>query len=290
MCDIVTNQWYVNFDIISPLKSLPNILSITESTINDSRYHWDSELHGNYKNDENSIFQFTLSGCGAFDDGERIHELPPGTGFLTNLNNTQYRYFYPENSKEKQRVLWCNIRSPHALKMIEEINTRYGYIFQLPRTSGIIKKLLDFEFLGLSYSTMLASENAKLASELFYELIWSKERESKGNSDEILIEKALQVINENENRLYNAGEIADNLNISREHFSRVFKKQLGISPYHYIISSKIELAKVKLRNTSQPIKYISHSSGFTSPVQFTKLFKQRTGVTPANYRKIYRIK
>ncbi|MBF9015198.1 MULTISPECIES: AraC family transcriptional regulator [unclassified Oceanispirochaeta] len=288
MCDIVTHNWGVDFNIISPMENLPRILNIHESTINDSRYQWSSEEHGQYKSEETSIFQFTLSGCGAFDDGDNVHRLPSGTAFLTNTMDKHYRYYYPESLTERQVVLWCNFQSSYSMKMVEEINSRFGYIFHLPETTGIIKKLLDLKSLQESYSTMLASENAKLASELLYELIWSKEKENTGNIETVLIEKALQIINTNSNRLYNAGELADKLSISREHLSRVFKRQLGISPYRYIISSKIEMAKMKLRNTSIPAKSISHELGFTSPVQFTNMFKKDSGITPGNYRKIYR--
>lgn len=111
-----------------------------------------------------------------------------------------------------------------------------------------------------------------------------------GNAEEILIERALRVLHTNEDVFFNAGELADKLSISREHFSRVFKKQLGISPYRFIINKKIDQSKLKLRNTSLPIKAISADLGFTSAVQYSTLFKKYTGVTPGRYRNIYRIK
>lgn len=172
--------------------------------------------------------------------------------------------------------------------MTEEITSRFGNIFSLPTSSGIIKKLLDFKNTEESYMTMLASENTKLASELLYSLIWSREKEHLGNIETGLIERALKIINTETNRLYNAGEIADKLSVSREHLSRVFKRQLGMSPYRYILTCKTDLAKMWLRNTSAAAVSISRKLGFTSPVQFAKIFKMQTGVTPGNYRKIFR--
>jgi len=288
MCDIVTHNWGVNFNIISPMENLPRILNIHESTINDSRYQWSSEEHGQNHDKETSIFQYTLSGCGAFDDGKNVHRLPSGSAFLINTMDRRYRYFYPEHFTDKQVVLWCKLQSTYSINMTEEINTRFGYIFHLPVTTGIIRKLLDLKNMQETYSTMLASENARLATELLYELIWSKEREDIGNTETVLAKKALQIINANPGCLYSVGVLADKISISREHLSRIFKKQLGSSPYHYIITNKIEMAKMKLRNTSITAKSISEELGFTSPVQFTNVFKKNVGISPGNYRKIHR--
>jgi len=287
MCDVVTHNWGVNFNIIGSMENLPRILNIHESTINDARYQWDSRRHSQIASMDSSIFQINLSGSGAFDDGERIHTLTPGTGFLINSGNPDYRYFHPEGSAETQRVLWCNLQSSYSTKLIGEINSRFGYIFTLPLDSGVVKKMMDYRNSGISYSTILASENAALAVELLHSLIWSREKESAGSAEEILVKKALEIINGNEGVLFNSGELAEKLEVSREHLSRVFSRQLRISPYRYIVSSKIELSKIRLRYSTASVKSIAAALGFTSQVQFTELFRKHEGISPGRYRKVY---
>lgn len=274
--------------MIAPLDNLPRILNIHESTINDSRYRWNAELHGPLRHQNRSVFQYTLAGRGAFDDGKEVHSLTEGTGFLTNINDDNYRYYQPEDSREGQRVLWCNLQSVHTMKMTAEINRKFGYIFRLHTSSGIIQRLRSFNRPGISHMTMTASENARLASELLYDLIWSREAENRAKCEELLLEKALGIINTHGEILFSAGDLAERLSVSREHLSRVFKDQLGTGPYRYMVLGKMEAAKIHLRNTSTPINRISDSLGFTSPVQFSSLFKKFTGVSPRDYRKIYR--
>lgn len=288
MCDIVSELWSVNFEVTSPLKSLPRILSLHESAIRDSRYRWNASLHQSHQAKNQTLFQFTLRGCGAFDDGKEVHPLPPGTGFLTNLHDRRYRYFYPEEGEGELIVLWCMFDSPATRELTEEINRRYGYLFELAAESRIISTLRKLGSTGRSHMTMTATENAQLASEVLYTLIWSKERQRSVKSEEALITRALALLEKGQGVLYNAGELADALEVSREHLGRVFTSQLGISPYRYIILGKVERAKTILKGTSTPIGQIAYELGFSSPLHFSQLFKKHTGISPRDYRRTYR--
>ena len=64
--------------------------------------------------------------------------------------------------------------------------------------------------------------------------------------------------------------LAQLLDISQFHFSRLFKQSLGSSPYQYLIHQRIERAKLLLKQTDQSIVDIAFDCGFNSHSHLSK--------------------
>ena len=78
--------------------------------------------------------------------------------------------------------------------------------------------------------------------------------------------------------------LAQLLDMSQFHFSRLFKQSMGSSPYQYLIRQRVERAKSLLRNTDRPIVDIALDCGFNSHSHLSKQFRQVTGMTPKAFR------
>ena len=79
-------------------------------------------------------------------------------------------------------------------------------------------------------------------------------------------------------------QLADLLDISQFHFSRLFKQSIGVSPHQYLIQQRVERAKQLLKKTKQSIVEIALDCGFNSHSHLSKQFRQLTGMTPKAYR------
>ncbi len=79
-------------------------------------------------------------------------------------------------------------------------------------------------------------------------------------------------------------ELARNAGYSKYHFCRLFKQEMGLSPWQFVIERKIECARELLLSSMLSIKEISSKLGFNNPDYFAKIFARRTGVTPHIYR------
>lgn len=77
---------------------------------------------------------------------------------------------------------------------------------------------------------------------------------------------------------------AEKLNLSANYFGDLVKKETGTSASEYIQSCIIDLAKEKIFDHSQSISEIAYAMGYKYPQHFTRLFKQRVGVSPLEYR------
>lgn len=78
--------------------------------------------------------------------------------------------------------------------------------------------------------------------------------------------------------------LAQLLDMSQFHFSRLFKQSIGLSPYQYLIQQRIERAKRLLKQTDHSIVEIALACGFNSHSHLSKQFRQVTGITPKMYR------
>jgi AraC family transcriptional activator of pobA len=79
---------------------------------------------------------------------------------------------------------------------------------------------------------------------------------------------------------------ADELNLSANYFGDLVKKETGKSAQEYIQSKVIDTAKEKIFDTTKSLSEVAYDLGFKYPQHFTRLFKQRVGQTPQEYRMV----
>lgn len=80
--------------------------------------------------------------------------------------------------------------------------------------------------------------------------------------------------------------LADNVHLSASYLSDLLKKETGMNAQDQIHYYLIEEAKNILLNTDNSVSEIAFSLGFEYPQYFSKLFKQKTGHTPIEYRNL----
>jgi AraC-like DNA-binding protein len=78
--------------------------------------------------------------------------------------------------------------------------------------------------------------------------------------------------------------LADQVHLSANYLSDLLKKETGMNTQDHIHYYLIEEAKNVLLNTDCSVGEIAYSLGFEYPQYFSKLFKQKTGQTPVEYR------
>jgi len=79
---------------------------------------------------------------------------------------------------------------------------------------------------------------------------------------------------------------AEHLNLSPNYLSDLLKKETGCRAIDHIHAFIIEKAKTVLLNSENTVNEIAYDLGFEYPQYFGKLFKSKTGVSPAEYRNL----
>jgi AraC family transcriptional regulator len=80
-------------------------------------------------------------------------------------------------------------------------------------------------------------------------------------------------------------DLAEFSGYTPDHFSRLFKRCFGQSPYQYVLARRVERAKAMLRDRSESLSEIAVACGFSTQAHLCSAFKRRTGSTPGSYRR-----
>jgi len=80
--------------------------------------------------------------------------------------------------------------------------------------------------------------------------------------------------------------LAENVNLSANYLSDLLKKETGKNTKDHINDYVVNKAKTILLNSEANVSEIAYDLGFNYPHYFSRLFKQKTGITPAKYREL----
>lgn len=85
---------------------------------------------------------------------------------------------------------------------------------------------------------------------------------------------------------YPIAELASRCCVSESRLYHIFREGLGSTPVRYRNEIRIERAAHLLRSTNAPIDEVGEKVGFNSLTYFRETFKQYTGLTPGDYRRV----
>lgn len=275
--------WEVQFQVYDRMESFPMPGELVEEIQKTPNYRIDELNRPSHRGGQLSC---TLKGRGIFRDGEknREYELTPGTAFFSLHGFNDISYFYPPEEKEPWVTLWISFFGSASEKMMNEIISRHGYIFNLPLDTGIIKTLRLYRNYDRTVHPLTSSSGAKMVMDIFTTLTEKGEDIDPHPHSNDLIRQVRQYILENTGVDYGVSDVAQALNISREHLSRVFSKKMEINLIEYIRKHKIRRACHLLRETRLSCCDIGSKIGYNNSASFNRVFKTVTGLTPKQFR------
>jgi AraC-like DNA-binding protein len=80
-------------------------------------------------------------------------------------------------------------------------------------------------------------------------------------------------------------EVARECRLSVSHFSRAFRRSIGVAPHNWLLKRRVEVAKEKLRNTRLSLSDVALACGFADQSHLTRVFTGMIGVSPGAWRR-----
>lgn len=80
------------------------------------------------------------------------------------------------------------------------------------------------------------------------------------------------------------GDLAKTVNISTRQLERLFRRYLSATPKKYYMDMRLQRAQHLLLQTSMSVTEVSVACGFNAPSHFSRLFRQRYGMSPHKLR------
>ena len=121
--------------------------------------------------------------------------------------------------------------------------------------------------------------------------LWSEIHTRKENKQQILLEKVIQYISDHfADQNLSVELIAETFSMSSLYLERIFKNYTQKNMSDYINELRVEYAKKQLVLTDKKITDIWPECGFSTKSNFYLVFKNRTSLTPSEYRQNHKIK
>lgn len=231
---------------------------------------------------------YTLSGHGVFISGKiktfsrrgDIHLYAPGHYQKYKTFGKTWKFFWAHFHPRENWSRWLNLPS----SVIEGLLTLHIHRNTIKeRVEKAMRQIIVRDHLPIhhkKYLTLNALEEA---------LLWISEVNPnlRDISRDERVEKALEIISISFTQKHTVESLAREVSLSPSRFAHLFKEQTGQSVIDTLIAYRLAEAAKLLEFTSSSIKSISDQTGFQNPYYFSRLFSQKYGLPPRNYRKIH---
>lgn len=94
-----------------------------------------------------------------------------------------------------------------------------------------------------------------------------------------LVKQAIAYLHQNYTRSISRWEIAEAVGVSEDYLSRVFNRELIISPWDYLNRYRVIQSKHLLLHTTDTVGIIAHQVGFRDQAYFSCVFHKVTGIS-----------
>ncbi|WP_321384047.1 helix-turn-helix domain-containing protein [uncultured Enterococcus sp.] len=196
-------------------------------------------------------------------------------------------------------ILFLDILIPEkdGLSVLEEIRTF------LPDSKAVIlsafsdfsyaQKAIDLNVSKYMLKPVKPREITAILHRLMGEIADSKKQAAPEAEREIVaiteiqgfIKEALHFIQENYKEKITLQKVSAHVYMNPQYFSRVFKREVGLSYTDYVNNLRIDYACKLLETSDYPSYRISSECGFNDPSYFNRVFYRQMSTTPNKYRK-----
>jgi two-component system response regulator YesN len=163
---------------------------------------------------------------------------------------------------KKARVSLLRILSGKMLELMPDLEAD-------PNLRPQFSDVSDFDQI-LNYFIMLAE-------------FWMQKRSQP--ESKFILQKVCSYLSENYMNNISVGDMAKYASLSPSHFRYLFKQHTGTTFVNYLNGLRIDKAKVLLLEDDLKIYEVCEMTGFVSQPYFNRMFKEKTDMTPAEYRK-----
>lgn len=184
-------------------------------------------------------------------------------------------------------IYWFHLRGRHVMSFIHELTEKplefsLGFYVKFIELFEQCYSILTSKPFSLPHHIQVSQTMRYLLSTLRLTTIHPQQIDKR----EYYLDEAIQYMTEHLDSTISLSELAEYLNLSKQHIIHVFKQETGFSPIDYFRRLKMQRACQMLDLTNMSIKEISYSLGMNDQYYFSRSFKDIMGCSPTEYRKI----
>lgn len=221
-----------------------------------------------------------LTGALSFQTRRSRGVARPGSVLLLDCNEP---HFYA--ALGKCSFTFVHFSGAQSRELFEEIQRKGGSLIRVPDPSAM------HEAIGEMLSGMRENRriNEAHTSSMIYSMLMTLLEKSgasgAGGSGNPVVDRAIAYIQQHLTEKLSVEEIAASAGYSASYFSHIFAEETGMSPYQFVVRSRVEQAQQLLKTTRLTVQEIAFRCGFNSVANFCYTFRRTSGISPHEYRK-----
>ena len=230
------------------------------------------------------ILIYCVEGKGWAKIGKSEYQIHAGEFYLVPAH-TAHKYGADEN--DPWTIYWIHYRGTmsEAIKdfAIKQLGSHKGFVHYNDARIELFNQMYNQLERGYGNEN-LVFVNMNLWQYLVTYIFLDKFNSGGKFSQYDTIDKAIDFMSHNIDKVISLEDIADKVNLSASHFSSFFKKKTGFSPIEYINHLKVQKACQYLFFSDLRVKEIANLLGIDDPYYFSRMFTKIMGVSPNEYR------
>ena len=258
---------------------------------------WYSDIPWRYETHEHSAVEIllTLEGMVTYTIEDKIYQVrkgeilivPPDTLHSLSMGEGSSRYLF---LFESDAIMAMRDLKAMASYFHKPFHLRDGSDAHVRIRELLLRAREAYEKREMMWNTMCYSCILRVYATLgqrYLSGIKPRTGDNMRNMDSEVINAVMTYINNHYREELSLEDVARFAGFSRYYFSRSFKRQTGYSFKDYLCQKRLQVAMDLLIRTNRSMRDVAIESGFGSVATFNRVFREKKGCTPTQYRAIY---
>lgn len=255
------------------------LTSIGHAVEEDHRtYQWD-----NRRRRDACLLQYGLRGEGRLENLRTgtVHVVPAGRAILVPFPSPT-RYGLPPGGSWE--FLYLCFSGPLAFELTATLVRRHGFVHEMAEDGPAATGLVDLYLSCLGPGRPDPHQASARVYALLMELFRVRPAPAAGPPDPVA--RALRFAGEHGERAnLGVADLARAAGCSVFHFSRLFRRHTGLSPYAFLLRERLRRAHAMVATTRIPLKAVAAVAGFGDHPHFCRAFRRAFGCGPSAVRR-----
>ncbi|QUC66865.1 AraC-type DNA-binding protein [Aristaeella hokkaidonensis] len=258
---------------------------------------WYSDIPWRYETHDHSAVEIllTLEGMVTYTIEDKIYQVrkgeilivPPDTLHSLTMGEGSSRYLF---LFESDAIMTMRDIKSMAMYFHKPFHLRDGSDAHVRIRELLLRAREAYEKREMMWNTMCYSCILRVYATLgqrYLSGIKPRTGDNMRNMDSEVINAVMTYINNHYREELSLEDVAKFAGFSRYYFSRSFKRQTGYSFKDYLCQKRLQVAMDLLIRTNRSMRDVAIESGFGSVATFNRVFREKKGCTPTQYRAIY---
>lgn len=274
------SEWLIGSASASTRSNLPYVQEVGNFVARE-KYFTSREGLASY------LIKYTISGEGHLVYEEQDVFLPQGSFYWIDCQKQQY--YRTSERTGGWHVVWVHFYGAECEYLYRRFLAVNGVNYgELPADNTVAEHI--YELIGLCRGAPEPNADVRAASllaSIMAECICGTIKRADA-AQPAYVRKAQDYIASHFGKPITLDLLSREVSVNKYYLQKLFTRHVGISPNAYLASVRIARAKELLRMTEMPISVVASEIGIETTSHFIKLFREREGITPAQYRKAWK--